>query len=256
MVYIMLEKMILILPMVILYLFCLFSGKKFLGLFKKNDSSSIDIGKKDIHLLEITFIFLAIMSLIFFLEFLVNDDPFQKVIIAPLGEEPYKLFVSFVLSMAVVRKQIHKGRKMIILENFNDYFILTSAVIGIGLFGLYESIGYGHTQNIIAHFSFTLIGAAFIVLWFTKVKYPYKSLGFLWIFVSILLHSISNQYANITSVTEDTSYLVGIAVFLRDNTIFSNQTYFTLFLTAIALFLFVVFRISTFIQKRKSGGRT
>lgn len=78
-------------------------------------------------------------------------------------------------------------------------FVVFSILDGI-IFGIYEYWGGATIENIKAYFSFFTIGATLIVFWFDKIKYPYKKAGFLFVGVSMLLHSISNQYANLNSV--------------------------------------------------------
>lgn len=249
----MFENLLIPIMWLILYIFCIFFCIKIFSMIKKSSSSFSDIENADIHLLKITFIILVIMSLVFFLEFIVGNNPFQKVVIAPLGEEPIKLLVGFMFTQLLLIKQIRKGDKIFFLQSFKDSYIVTSAIIAIILIGLPESIYYGNMLNILGHFSFTVIGCVLIIIWFSKIKYPYKSFGILWIFASVLLHSISNQYANITSVTVNNNYLVYIAVFLQNHTFLSNQAIYTVVVTGFALFFFILFLISNYVSKRKIG---
>lgn len=139
------------------------------------------------------------------------------------------------------------------MSNFSHTFVYLTIITGI-LLGTFEYLGGLSLQNIFSHFSFSSIGAVLIVFWYEKVKLPYKRLGFLWIGTSIFLHSISNQYANLTSVNEKNSYFVVIAEFLKENTPLVSQWYYTQLLYYIALALisvYFIFYTIPLLRKRK-----
>lgn len=127
---------------------------------------------------------------------------------------------------------------MSLFQNTFVYFSMLSAII---FFGLIEYLGGFPFQNIISHFSFSIIGATLIVFWFTNVKYPYKKAGFLFVGVSMLLHSISNQYANLKCVTNKDEYLVALAKFLKEHTPLIEQWDYTRVIYYIALVLFLIY---------------
>ena len=205
---------------------------------------------KDEKLIKYTFIVFLSLSPVFLVEWFTTG-PFQKVVIAPLGEEPLKLLYPFLVYYAIIRARRRKNLLINYKEIFSKTFVYPSAIIGI-LFGSYEYLGGASPANIILHFSFTTIDAVLIVLWFDKVRYPYKKAGFSLIAVGIFLHSISNQYANITSVNEGKSYLVCVAKFLIKNTPLINQWDYARVIYRIALALiFIYFWIYTMPEIRK-----
>ncbi|NIA11060.1 MAG: hypothetical protein GWP10_15365 [Nitrospiraceae bacterium] len=208
----------------------------------------------DEKLIKHTFIIFLLLSLIFPLEWLTTG-PFQKVVIAPLGEEPLKLLYPFLVYYAIIWAKRNKNPYIDYKETFSRTFVYPSVIAGI-LFGAYEYLGGAPGSNILLHFSFTTIGAVLIVLWFDKVRYPYKKVGFLLISVSIFLHSISNQYANVSSVTEKNSYLVCTAKFLIKNTPLISQWDYARVIYWITLALFLIyFWMYTMPEiKRKLGG--
>jgi len=195
--------------------------------------------EKDERLIKHAFIIFLFLSLIFLAEWFTTG-PFQKVVIAPLGEEPLKLLYPFLVYYVIIRARRRKKLRIDYKETFSKTFVYPSAIAGI-LFGSYEYLGGASLANIILHFSFTTIDAILIVLWFDKVRYPYKKAGSSLIAVGIFLHSISNQYTNITSVNKGNSYLVCVAKFLVKNTPLINQWDYARVIYLIALALVLIY---------------
>jgi len=185
-----------------------------------------------------TFVIFLLLSLILFLEG-ITSDPFQKIIIAPLGEEPFKLFIAFLLYYEVVylTRKRPDFNYMILFKNIFVYFAMLAGII----FGMAEFLGGLSMWNIMGHFSTTTIVAIFIVIWYDKIRYPYKYAGMVWVSLGMLLHSIANQYANLDSVTASNDYLVCIAKFLKENTPLTYQHYYTAVIYYFALALFIIY---------------
>jgi uncharacterized membrane protein AbrB (regulator of aidB expression) len=59
--------------------------------------------------------------------------------------------------------------------------------------------------------------------------------------ISMFLHSVSNQYANLTSVTKENSYLVSVADFLKNNTPLVSQWDYTRVIYYTALVFVVMY---------------
>jgi len=223
---------------------------------------------EDTKLLVYTFLLLFIVWIIFdSIKFSWSDDPFQKVVLAPLGEEPFKLLLALMLCSGIVMgayipqvisKTIKKPKwKMNFIDLFS-YSFVPFAIISAIIFGLTE----GPINNILLHFSTTTIAAILLVPTYKKVKnkdwkFSYKLLAvFSTISVPMFFHSVSNQYANICVANNQPKfeYLVTIARFLENNTILTNQVIFTralFFLSYVVLVICILkYVILPFVGKR------
>lgn len=195
--------------------------------------------EKDRKLINYTFIAFCLLSLVVLLEPFTRG-PFQKVVNAPIGEEPFKSILAFLIFTSFINSRQKKQIPVDFSRTFSHTFVYLSALAGI-LFGAMEFVGGSSAGNIFSHFSFSAIGAVLIVFWFERVRYTYKNAGFLLIGVSMLLHSVSNQYANLTSVTEENSYLVAMADFLKNNTPLVSQWDYTQMIYYIAIALILIY---------------
>ncbi|MFO8163301.1 MAG: hypothetical protein R6T98_02070 [Desulfatiglandales bacterium] len=194
-------------------------------------------------------------SFVFILEALTSG-PFQKVIIAPLAEEPLKLFVACLFYYEIIYLSNKRGHSIGHMALFKNVFVYFSIMTGI-LFGLFEYLGSLSVGNIFGHFSNTAIASILIVVWYDKMKYPSKYAGILWISIGMLLHSISNQYANISSVHNSNDYLVCIARFLKANTPLLEQWDYIRVVYVVALaFLLIYFWLYTYPHIEKRFGKT
>jgi len=192
----------------------------------------VEESKKIIIIYSIFFVSMIILFLP--LELFVPDDPFQKVIIAPLGEEPLKFFAVIFLYL--------KKRSQYDPSDFGRSLIKISLLAGIAIGALefilgFQNNGVGAFRNLIGHTSYALLSAIPMYFCLIKVKYPAKYLGFFSIAIGMFFHSIYNQYANISVVTKKNSYLVFIAKFLEENTLLKTQWDFTILTSLIALVL-------------------
>lgn len=184
------------------------------------------------------------------------DDPIQKVILAPLGEEPFKMLIAFYFCY-IVLLFIYISK----ITKSNSSQVVTKALVPFGMiagiiFGLME----GPTNNIISHFSNTAIGSIIIVIIYDYVKNkPWNN----WIrvmaiisslLIPILMHSIHNQYSNIGFASNNSQfeYLVLIGSFLQHNTVLINQTAFTLFEFIVFILFFVFWSIWNLRFKEKN----
>ena len=216
---------------------------------------------KDIKILFYFYLFLLIIWLIFdSLKYSWTDDTFQKVILAPLGEEPFKLLLALMICLSTfiglhLPKKSIKNKKDVeekvkFLNVFCYTFVPFAIVSGI-IFGVSE----GPLFNILLHFSTTTIAAIFILIVFLKVKD--KNMKIHWkifaIFSSLilpmLLHSISNQYTNITYANNNPEfgYLVGIARFFESYSF--SVGYYVLILFSITCILLYIFIYKFYISK-------
>ena len=211
------------------------------------------------------FLFLLIIWLVFdSLKYSWSDDPFQKVVLAPLGEEPFKILLasmfilsSFYLFRSVIRFKKEFNHKIKFIDFFYYTFIPFAILIAIW-FGLLE----GPLFNILLHFLTTTIAAILIITIFQKVKDKnvkthWKVLAiFSSMILPMLLHSISNQYMNIIYANNNPEfgYLVVISRFF-ENYSFSAENYvLVLFvLTCILLYIFIYkFFVSPWLLKKKN----
>lgn len=200
------------------------------------------------------FSFLIILWIIFDgLKYSWTDDTFQKVILAPLGEEPLKLLVALLFCIAIycgliLSKLFLKNRKDInYIFNFSDilcYTFLPFTIIYAIIFGLTE----GPLYNILLHFSATTIATIFVILIFQKIKdkkwmiYNKVLVLLTSLIIPIILHSISNQYANLTYSDNHQQFecLVVFARFLEKNSFHSGYFILSIFIfTSILLYIFI-----------------
>lgn len=204
------------------------------------------------------------------------DDPFQKVVLAPLGEEPFKLLLAFLVLSVIPgenyfirrhskRANTSPSKKQKRLRHFTfptlfSYSFVPLAIVFAASFGMSE----GSFRNIVLHVSLSSLAAILIVEVFTKVKnnpwkLRYKLLSvFSTIALPMFLHSISNQYANISYANSqpEFEYLVVIGRFLQDNTFLSNQAMFTVgvfIVTYIILFAWIYRNILIPLHQKKGG---
>ncbi|HEC89742.1 MAG TPA: hypothetical protein ENI44_04075, partial [Thermoplasmatales archaeon] len=158
------------------------------------------------------------------IKYMWSDDPFQKVILAPLGEEPFKLLLAFAFCIIFYFPIYwrNRGLKNITLITVFYYVFIPASIISATIFGVNE----GPIGNILLHFSTTTIGAILLVTTYKKIKdNEWKTFYKLSLLISILgipmfFHSISNQYTNISVADNhpEFNYLVTIAGFLKENT--------------------------------------
>ena len=182
------------------------------------------------------YILLFISILIFLLEW-VTEGPVQKIVVAPIGEEALKLSSAGLLAYVIysilkIKRIEEKWSKLAAFLSF----VWISAIFSL-IMGYTEYVGKGSLLNIYAHFSFTAIGAILVASWILTARGEHKKYGILFAWISIL-HSISNQYANFKSVTEENEYLVSIAKFLADHTPLTNQGVYIRHLFILAYIMF------------------
>lgn len=186
-------------------------------------------------------LYLSILTstLILLLEW-TTEGPILTIIVAPIGEELLKLslagLLSYELSLALKRKMRLKEKESKIV--FFLLFVWLSAIFGL-IMGYSEYSHGGNYLNICSHFSFTTIGAILIASWMSVVKRDHRKYGILFAGVSILLHSISNQYANFKSITRENEYLVSMARFLANHTPLTEQVLYEIWLFRLAFIMFV-----------------
>ena len=189
------------------------------------------------------------------------NDPFQKVVLAPLGEEPFKFLLAFILCCSpfvgdrllavfsrVFKKPLKMRKKKLRILRLSGSFphgFVPFTIVSAIIFGISE----GPMNNIILHFSMSSIGAILLVWTYQKVKnknwkISHKVLAmFSTISIPMFLHSVSNQYSNISTANNkpEFGYLVTIARYLEDNTILSSQRQYVLVLFWIACFILIVY---------------
>ena len=182
------------------------------------------------------------------LKFTWTNDPFQKIILAPLGEEPYKLIIALFLCII-----IWLTSKKNLSNIFRYGFVYFSIAAGI-FFGVFE----GPLGNIIIHISTTTIGAIFILLIYLKVKDKtwknrYKLIVmYIPIILSMFIHSLSNQFTNLKYVETHQSFnnLVMIARFLVDNNFDSRS--FVLSLFGVTFILIIIWHLYLYSRWEKN----
>ena len=194
-----------------------------------------------------------------------TDDPFQKVILAPFGEESFKILVALMLCLSVsigfyLSKTYTKSKKdikeRIKFLNIFYYTFVPFAMVSAVIFGLSE----GPLPNILLHFSTTTIAALLIIIIFKKVKdkkwkMPWKIITiFLSMILPMLFHSIQNQYSNITYANNhpEFDYLVVIGRFLENNTFLAHQGIFAFFLFVITCVVLYVFIFNWLLKNKKN----
>jgi hypothetical protein len=224
------------------------------------------------------FITLFVIWIIFDpIKYIWANDPFQKVILAPLGEEPFKLLLAFLLCSVLpvenhLIKRFSKNKSKSNVRNrnlirnlnfptiFSDGFIPFSIVAAVS-FG----VGEGPYQNIVLHVSSSSLAAILIVVVFKRVKHKhwklrYKLLSIVsTISLPMIIHSVSNQYANIGYANNhpEFEYLVVIGRFLENYTFLNSQAMFTVVVFGLTYIIFTIWLYWNIIiplyQKRKNN---
>jgi len=186
-------------------------------------------------------ILLIIPFIIFFpLEFIWAKDPFQKVILAPLGEEPLKLLIASLLCYIIYKNIKSSNKNLFFNKIFFNFFVFFSIIAGF-IIGFSE----GAIGNIFLHISSSSIGAILILSVYLKVKNKYwknrykLATMFVTLIVPMFIHSISNQFHNIIYANNNPSfnYLVVIGRFLSNNTLSDNTLKNDAFLFSILIFV-------------------
>ena len=210
------------------------------------------------------FILITINWIIFdFIKYIWSDDPFQKVVLAPLAEEPFKIFLAltFVFYSYFLLKIIKRKRKESAVKiNFSEFLSYTLVPFA-SLMGIWFGFNEGPLNNIIFHFSSTTIAAILIITFFKKVKD--KDWNITWklivIYFSMILpmlfHSIQNQYSNISYANNNPEFnnLVIVGRFLENNTFLANQGTFALFLFGLTYVILCIFIINWMLKIRKNN---
>ena len=202
------------------------------------------------------FIILLFIPFIIFLplEFIWADDPFQKIILAPLGEEPFKLLIATFFSYSFFKAFKVFNKNWSFYFNFLYTFVVFSMVTGF-IFGFSE----GYVGNILLHISSSSMGAILILYVYLKVKnkswknrYKIASM-FVTLVIPMFIHSLSNQFLNISYANHYPSfnYLVIIGRFLSDNTFINNAFSFSILVFIIAILLVIIWHIYLIYQQRK-----
>ena len=142
------------------------------------------------------------------------NDPFQKVILAPLGEEPFKLLLAFLLISVIplenyfIRRyskrriastnQRRNKIKNLTFSTMFSYGFVPFSVVAAASFGF----GEGSFRNIVLHISLSSLAAILFIVVYKMVRDKHWRLRFKLIAVlstisiPMILHSISNQYSN------------------------------------------------------------
>jgi len=208
------------------------------------------------------------------IKYIWANDPFQKVILAPLAEEPFKLLLALLLCSAIIvgghlpqivfsitKKSINIRRRPLRNLSFSDVFLygfVPFSIVTAVIFGN----GEGPLTNIVLHVSMSSLGAVLIVTTYRivkkmnwKIRYKLASMISM-LSIPMLLHSVSNQYANIGVANHDPryGYLVGIGRFLQDHTVLSSQAVYIQALFIIAcevLSIWIILNIVIPISRRK-----
>jgi hypothetical protein len=210
----------------------------------------------DAQLILYLFIVLCVLMIVFFpLKLLWINDPFQKIILAPLGEEPLKLIVAFTIWFAVFQgMKALKIRQWKLSDSFLHHFPLYAIIAGIAL-----GFGEGSLGNIYLHAASSLIGALLIVFVFLKVKEKPWKIGYrltliiITLGIPMFIHSLSNQFAYIffTNVNPQYQYLVIIGRYFHDNTIFTDVSRFDTLMVVIAGIFITLWYLYLFFQREK-----
>jgi len=212
----------------------------------------------DAKLIFYLFIFLWILLIIFFpIELIWKNDPFQKIILAPLGEEPLKLIAALVFWFAVFQSVIAlKIKQWTISDSFLNHFAIYAIIAGIAL-----GLGEGPLGNIFLHSASSSIGAILILFIFLKVKNKPWKIGYkltsiiITLSIPMFIHSLSNQFSNIyfVNVNPEYKYLVIIGRYLRDNTIITDSFRFDALMIVVAGILLIIWYLYLFFQREKGG---
>lgn len=175
--------------------------------------------RKERTIFSFTFFICAFLTILFPLEYFIQADIWQNVLIAPIGEEALKFSISFLLTF-LFSKSYFK-------INFNMQFVVFSFLVS-GYFGMVEYIGYEDVWNIIAHLSFTLLGTIIMSSYFHLLQFPNKKrfdyglsflvMPFFIISLSMVSHSISNMIASNWGlgriITDQASYIASLSLSL------------------------------------------
>jgi hypothetical protein len=210
----------------------------------------------DAKLIFYLFIFLCVLFIIFFPLILTwTNDPFKKIILAPLVEEPLKLIYALTFWFAVFQSVTAlKIKQWKISDSFLDHFAIYGVITGIA-FG----VGEGPLGNIFLHAASSLIGAIFILFIFLKVKNKPWTIGYkltsivLSLSIPMFIHSLSNQFSSIyfVNVNPEFNYLVIIGRYLRDNTIITDSFRFNALMIVVAGIIIIIWYLYLFFQKEK-----
>ena len=203
------------------------------------------------------YVFLLIIWVVFdTLKYIWADDPFQKVVLAPLGEEPFKFLLAFLLCGSVIAgkylPRIGVYKKSYKTRQVNAFTFSNVFLYGFVPFSIVSAVVFGRSEglftNVVLHFSISTIGAVLIVLIYRLVKNKqwktrYKLVSLFSILgLPMFLHSLANQYVNICVADSkpEFEYLVVIARFLEKHTWLSSQIVYTKTLFIIAYMFLVV----------------
>jgi len=206
---------------------------------------------KETWILFLSLIFVSIFGLIVQqIKYNWADNPFQKIILAPLSEEPIKIMWAFIFILSVSLPLLiilylfdkESIRDTYFSNIFRFGFVYASAFSGF-LFGYFEFLYQGGTNSPSLHFSLTTIAGILIVITYNILKNYKKILSFFTLIVPMILHSIANQYTNFTSVKTDDAYLIQIAKFLQNNTFLKDQTVYANTLLLLALVFLLIYSI-------------
>jgi len=210
----------------------------------------------DAKLIFYLFIFLWILLIIFFpIKLIWKNDPFQKIILAPLGEEPLKLIAALIFWFAVYQSVIAlKIKQWTISDSFLNHFAIYGLIAGIAL-----GLGEGPLGNIFLHSASSSIGAILILFIFLKVKNKPWNIGYkltsiiISLSIPMFIHSLSNQFSNIyfVNVNPEYKYLVIIGRYLHDNTIITDSFRFDTLMIAIAGCLLIIWYLFLFFRREK-----
>lgn len=151
-------------------------------------------------------------SSFFVLEQLQGWNPNRTVILAPLGEEPVKLFIALLPmtmlgAMITVFGRIDPARFNNLFSTFFLKVSILFVILVCALFGLYEG-----RFNPILHIGITTIGFVLTLIIYLRVKdKPWATLYkvgvmFAPISISMILHSITNQIMNVDYVQNHPEY--------------------------------------------------
>jgi hypothetical protein len=188
-----------------------------------------------------------------YLEFSRSDDTYQKVVLAPLGEEPFKLFLAFVLLLSPII--FNKSKDTELPKMFLFFFVIFSAISGL-LFGEFE----GYLGNVLLHIAASSIGATLITFSYLKVKdrswkTRYKlAMMYIPMILPMFIHSLGNQFMNISYANShpEFNYLVTIARFLVENTFINDGFLFSQIMFVIALILIVIWYLYLYNHWKKT----
>jgi hypothetical protein len=214
--------------------------------------------------LTIYFLILLIINWIVFdlIKYIWADDPFQKVILAPLAEEPFKLMLALVsvIYLYLLLRVLKKSKKEYKFKSSFSDFLSYTLIPFAGLIGIWFGFNEGPLNNIIFHFSATTLAAILVITIFKNIKdKDWKtSWKLIILYISMILpmlfHSIQNQYSNIGYANShpEFNYLVVIGRFLKNNTFLANQGTFALFLFGLTYVALCIFIFNWFLKKKLS----